>query len=83
MTLLLTENYSVIKSRRMKWTGYVARIKVKRSVNMFFVNTPEGRIPLGRPRRRWDGIKMDLQEVECGAWTGSSWIWIWTGSGIL
>ena len=36
---------------------------------------PEGKTPVGRPRRRWEGnIKVDVQEVECGVWTGSSWL---------
>ena len=38
---------------------------------------PEGKRPLERPRRRWeDNIKMDLQEVGCGVWTESRWLWI-------
>jgi len=45
---------------------------------------PEGKIPLGRPRRRWeDNIKMDLQDVGCGVWTGSSWFRIVTDGGHL
>ena len=57
----------VIKSRRMRWVGYVARISEERGVYRVLVGKPEGRIPLGRPRRRWvDNIRMDLQEVECG-----------------
>jgi hypothetical protein len=37
---------------------------------------------MGRPRRRWEGnIMMDLQEVECGVWTGTSWLSIQTGGG--
>jgi len=45
---------------------------------------PDGKRPLGRPRRRWeDNIKMDLQEVGCGVWTGSTWLKIWTGGGHL
>jgi len=50
------------------------------------VGKPEGKRPLGRPRRRWeDNIKMDLQEVGCGegVWTGSSWLRIGTGGGHL
>jgi hypothetical protein len=44
----------------------------------------EGKIQLGRPRRRWeDNIKMDLQEVGCGTWTGSIWFRIGTGGGLL
>ena len=51
-----------------------------RGVYRVFVGKPEGKRPLGRPRRIWeDNIKMDLQEVECGVWTGSSWLRIGTG----
>jgi hypothetical protein len=52
----------VIKSRRMKWTVYVARIRVMRSVNMFFVKTLQGKIAIGRSRCRWDtNIVMNLK----------------------
>jgi hypothetical protein len=45
---------------------------------------PEGRRPLGRPRRRWeDNIKMGLQEVGWGAWTGLIWLRVGTGGGLL
>ena len=55
-----------------------------RGVNMVLVGKPEGKRPLGRPRRRWrNNTKMDLQEVGCGAWTGSSWLRIETGGGRL
>jgi hypothetical protein len=54
----------VIKSRRMRWTGRVARMGEKRGAYRILVGRPEVRRPLGRPRRRWEGnIKMDLQEV--------------------
>ena len=54
----------VIKSRRMRWAGHVARMGEGRGVQRELVEKPEGRRPLGRPRRRWeDNIKMDLQEV--------------------
>ena len=57
----------VIKSRRMRWVGHVAHMGEKRSVYRVLVGKPEGRRPLGRPRRRWvDNIRMDLQEVRCG-----------------
>ena len=57
----------VIKSRRTRWTGHVARMGEERGVYRVLVGKPEGRRPPGRPRRRWvDNIKMDLQEVECG-----------------
>jgi len=74
----------VIKSRRMRWAGHVARMGEKRGVYRALVEKPEGRRPLGRPRRRWeDSIKMDLQEVGCGVWTGSSWLRTGTGGGHL
>jgi len=57
----------VIKSRRMRWAGHVARMGEERGMYRFLVGKPEGRRPLGRPRRRWvDNIRMDLQEVGCG-----------------
>ena len=57
----------VIKSRRKKWAGYVARMGEERGLYMVLVGKPEGRRPLGRPRRRWvDNIRIDLQEVGCG-----------------
>ena len=64
--------FRVIKSRRMRWSGHVARIGERRSVYRVLVGKPEGKRLLGRPRRRWeDNIKMDLQEVGCG---GMDWI---------
>ena len=57
----------VIKSRRMRWAGHVARMDEKRWAYRVLVGKPEGKRPLGRPRRRWvDNIGMDLQEVGCG-----------------
>ena len=57
----------VIKSRRMRWAGHVARMGEERGVYRVLVGKPEGRRPLGRPRRRWvDNIRMALQEVGCG-----------------
>jgi hypothetical protein len=54
----------VIKSRRMKWAGHVARIRKERGV---YRRKPEGRRPLGRPRRRLENnIRMGLREVGCG-----------------
>ena len=61
----------VVKSRRMRWAGYVARMGEGRGVHRVLVGKPEGKRPLGRPRRRReDNIKMDLQEVggSCGDW---------------
>ena len=54
----------VVKSRRMRWAGHVARIGEDRGVHRVLVEKPEGKRSLGRPRHRWeDNIKMDLQEV--------------------
>jgi hypothetical protein len=62
----------VIKSRRIRWAGHVARIGEERGMYRSLVEKPEGKRPLGRPRRRWnDNIRMDLQEVGCG---GMDWI---------
>jgi len=56
----------LIKSRRMRWAGNVARMGEERGVYRVLVGKPEGRRPLGRPRRRWvDNIRMGLQEVGC------------------
>ena len=58
----------VIKSRRMRWAGHVARMEEGRGVHKVLVAKPDGKRPLGRPRRRWeDNIKMDLQEMGCGS----------------
>jgi len=57
----------VIKSRRMRWVGHVARMGEERAVYRVLVGKPEGKRPLARPRRIWvDNIRMDLQEVGCG-----------------
>ena len=56
----------VIKSRRMRWAGYVARMGEERGVYRVLVGKSEGRRPQGRPRLRWVDIRMDLQEVGCG-----------------
>jgi len=61
----------VVKSRRMRWAGHVARMGEGRVVQRVLVGNPKGKRPLGRPRRRWDdNIKTDLQEMEgvCGDW---------------
>jgi len=57
----------VIKTRRMRWAGHVARMGEERGAYRVLVGKPEGKRPLGRPRRRWvDNIRMDFQEVGCG-----------------
>jgi hypothetical protein len=58
----------IIKLRRMRWAGHVARMGEKRNVYRLLVGKTEGKRPLGRPRRRWvDNIRMDLGEV---GWIG-------------
>jgi hypothetical protein len=57
----------VIKLRRLRWAGHVARMGERRDAYRALGGKPEGRRPLGRPRRRWqDNIKMDLREVGWG-----------------
>jgi hypothetical protein len=74
----------VIKSRTLRWAGHVARMGERRGAYRALVGKPEGRRPLGRPRRKWeDNIRMDLREVGWGAWTGSIWLRIGTGGGLL
>ena len=73
----LSDQYSlpnivrVLKSRRMRWAGHVARKVEERGVHRVLVGKSVEKRELGRPRRRWeDNIKMDLQEVGggCGDW---------------
>jgi len=74
----------VIKSRRMRWAGHIARIGERRGVYRVLVGKHEGKSPYGRHRPRWeDDIKLDLQEVGCAVWTGSSWLRIGRGGGHL
>jgi hypothetical protein len=54
----------IIKTRRVRWAGHVARMGEKRNMYTLLVGKPEGKKPLGRPRRRWmDNIKMDILEI--------------------
>jgi hypothetical protein len=58
---------TVIKSRRMRWTGHVARVGEKRNAYRLLVAKPKGKRPIGRPRRGWVyNIRMDLGEVGLG-----------------
>jgi hypothetical protein len=62
----------IIKSRRMRWAGHVARMGEKRNAYRLLVGKPVGKRPLGRPRRKWvDNIRMDLGEV---GWGDVDWI---------
>jgi hypothetical protein len=55
----------MIMSRRMRWAGHVGRMGEKRKAYRILVGKPEGKKPLGRPRRRWeDNIKTDLRSIE-------------------
>jgi hypothetical protein len=73
-----------IKLRKTRWAGHVASIGERRGVYKLLVVTPEGKKPLGRPRRMWeDNIKMNLQEVGLGLWTGLIWLRIQTGGWLL
>ncbi|KAJ4448585.1 hypothetical protein ANN_10604 [Periplaneta americana] len=61
-----------IKSRRLRWAGHVARMGESKNAYRVLVERPEGKRPLGRPRRRWEGnIKMDFREV---GYDGREWI---------
>jgi hypothetical protein len=62
----------MIKCRRMRWAGHVARMGEKRNAYRILVGNPEGKRPLGRPRHRWvDNINMDVREI---GWDGGDWI---------
>jgi hypothetical protein len=75
----------VIKTRRMRRTGYTLCMGERGGAYRVLVGIPEGKRPLGRPRRRWeDNIKMDLEEMGWGgALTGFIWLRIGTGGGHL
>jgi hypothetical protein len=61
-----------IKSRRMRWAGHVARMGVKRNACGILMGKPDGKRPLGWPRRRWvDNIKKNIREI---GWDGMDWI---------
>jgi hypothetical protein len=71
-----------MKSRRMRWAGHVARMGEGKDVYRVLVGRPEGKRPLGRPRRRWeDNIKMDLREKGIDGRTGFSWLRIGSSAG--
>jgi hypothetical protein len=62
----------MIKSRRIRWPGYVARMEKKRNAYRTSVGKPEGKRPLGKTRRRWVvNVDMDLREI---GWDGMDWI---------
>jgi hypothetical protein len=62
--MLSASIFRIIKSRRMRWAGHVARIGEKRNAYRILVGKPEGKRPPGRPKRRWeDNIKMEFRET--------------------
>ena len=59
--------FRMMNSRKMRWAGHGARMGKRRGVYRVLVGKPEGKRPLGRPRRRWEDImKMDVEKVGCG-----------------
>jgi hypothetical protein len=69
----------VMKSKRIRWGGHVARMGDRSGAYIVLMGKPEGKRLLGRPRRRCEiNIKMDLQE---GGWVGTGWSWLWLGTG--
>jgi hypothetical protein len=80
-------SYRNMLSRRMRWAGDVARMGETTNAYRILVGKPEGKRPLGRPRRRWvDNIKTDLREI---GWDGVDWIELpqdrgqWRARGVL
>jgi hypothetical protein len=72
-----------MKARRMRWAGHVARMGEDRKLYRVLVGKPEGKRPLGRPRRRWeDVIRMDLPKIGWGLWSGFYWFRIGAGVGL-
>jgi hypothetical protein len=74
----------MIKSRRIKWAPNVARMGAKLNACRILVGKPEGKRPLGRPRRRWvENIKTDLREIGLGGMDWFFWFRIRTSGGVL
>jgi len=70
---------SVIKSKRFRWVGHVARIQEGRSAFKIFLSTPTGKRPFGSPRSKWeDNIRMDRKEIGINTrnWIDSAWLGI-------
>jgi hypothetical protein len=74
----------IIKSRRMRWAGHVERMEEKSKLYKILVGNPEGKRPLGRPRRRWvDNIKLAHVEISWEIWIGLTWLRIGISGGLL
>jgi hypothetical protein len=71
----------VIKSRTMKWAGHIARLGEGRGVYRVLVGKPEGKRPMGRPRRRWQ--RWIFRKWDVGVWTGLGWLRTGKGGGHL
>jgi hypothetical protein len=75
---------TIMKSRRMRWTGNVGRMAKMRNAYKILAEVPEGKRPLGRPGRRWeDNIKYNLRKQSGRMCTGYVWLRIGTGGGLL
>jgi hypothetical protein len=74
----------MIKLKAVRWAEHVARMEEKRYACRVFVGKPEGKRPLGRPRRRLeDNLKIDLKKEDWVVYTGLIWLRIGTGEGLL
>ena len=70
----MLSNDSIIKCRRLRWTGHVVRMEERRSAFKILIGTPTGTRLLGKPMRTWEGnIRMDLKEIgiDTGNWVHS------------
>jgi hypothetical protein len=68
----------------MSWAGHVAHVGEDRKVYRVWVEKPEGKRKLGRPRRRWeDDIRLDLKEIVWELWSRFTWLRTGTGGGLL
>jgi hypothetical protein len=76
--------FRIMKARRMRWAGHLARMGEKRNAYRLLMGKPEGKRPLGRPRRSWvDNIRMDLVKVGWGDVDGLVWLTIGVGGELL
>jgi hypothetical protein len=75
---------SQVKSRLMRWAEHMSCMEGERKVYKVLVGKPEGKRPLGRPRRRWeDVVRIDLRVIDLGVWIGFDWLRTETGGGLL
>jgi hypothetical protein len=73
-----------VKSRQMRWAEHVARMGEEREVYKVLVGKSIGKRPLRRVKGRWeDGIRMDIREICWQMWSGSTWLKIGNGGGLL